>query len=193
MKQVIRTALIIIWLFGIATAGFCVDTQSAHALDEKQRLDFTLAVPQQAAAVSYLGLGGLERFSLGQIQAKVVIIEVFSMYCPICQREASDVNALYELIVSDPSLNEAVKLIGIGAGNSEFEVEFFKDKYDIPFPLFSDSDFSLHKQIGEVRTPHFFGLVIDDKQSFTVFYSQSGEVGDPRAFLDNLLKQSGVM
>jgi hypothetical protein len=41
---------------------------------------FELAVPQDEAAKSYLGLSGSGQFSVPQIKAQAVIIEVFSMY-----------------------------------------------------------------------------------------------------------------
>ena len=41
---------------------------------------FELAVPQDAAEKSYLGLAGSGQFTVPQIKAEAVIIEVFSMY-----------------------------------------------------------------------------------------------------------------
>ena len=151
--------------------GFCEETAG--------KLDFLLPAPDTAYHRQYLGLSTDKFFSLGQIRARVVIIEIFSMYCPVCQREAENINALFRLIQSDPGLKDKVKLIGIGAGNSAFEVDFFREKYSIEFPLFSDSDFSIHKKIGEVRTPHFFCLSLKGNKDFSVFYSGS-EASKPR-------------
>ena len=41
---------------------------------------FELAAPQNATAKDYLGLSDTEQFTVPQIKAKAVIIEVFSMY-----------------------------------------------------------------------------------------------------------------
>lgn len=111
------------------------------------------------------------------------------MYCPVCQREAANVNTLFNLIEKNKSPVQ-IKLIGIGAGNSSFEVDFFKKKYTIEFPLFSDSDFTIHKKIGAVRTPHFFGLVLQKNGEFRIFYSKSGDISDPAIFLKTLLEKS---
>ncbi len=42
--------------------------------------DFSLAVPQNDEHQKYLGLAGKEAFSIPEIRAEVVIIEIFSMY-----------------------------------------------------------------------------------------------------------------
>lgn len=160
--------------------------------ENEEKLDFTLPAPDNDVHRQYLGLLNNARFSLGQIRAEIVIIEIFSMYCPICQREAANVNTLFRLIQNSPSLKNKVRLIGIGAGNSAFEVEFFKKKYAVEFPLFSDPDFSIHKKTGEVRTPHFFGLALQGNGNFNIFYSQSGELSNPEKFLETLLKNSGI-
>ena len=164
--------------------GFCAPA--------KMNLDFTLAAPKDAVHQGYLGLETMEPFVLNQIKAKILVIEIFSMYCPICQREAADVNKVFELIQADANLKNQVRLIGIGAGNSAFEVDFFRENYQIQFPLFSDEKFLIHKKIGEVGTPYFIGLKQNEKNQFEIFYSQSGEITDPEEFLQQLIKGSGL-
>ena len=154
--------------------------------------EINLMVPENAAHRDYLGLEGGTSFKIPHIKARVVIIEIFSMYCPYCQREAPEVNRLYSIIENNPSLRGRIKLIGIGAGNSRFEVEVFRKKYNVPFPLISDEDFSIHKCLGEVRTPYFFGVKINDDGTHQVFYSKLGEFGGAEAFLEQILQLSGL-
>jgi peroxiredoxin len=172
--------------------GFIFSPAPVLSEEPAGRLDFLLPAPDNAAHRLYLGLSTDQPFSLGQIKAQVVIVEIFSMYCPVCQREAENINAVFRLIQSRPELKDKVKLIGIGAGNSAYEVDFFREKYSIEFPLFSDTDFSIHKKIGEVRTPHFFCLSLDGNNGFSVFYSGTEAIETPEAFIQTLLKDSGI-
>ena len=89
-------------------------------------------------------------------------------------------------------LKNKIKLIGIGVGNSDFEVNFFRKKYEIPFPLFSDEEYSIHKTLGEVRTPYFIGVRLKSYGSNEVFYSKLGGFKDADKFLELMVKLSGL-
>ena len=150
--------------------------------------EISLSVPKDPGHRDYLGLSGQGLFRIGQIKAEAVIIEIFSMYCPHCQAEAFRVNELYESIEKSLNAKGKLKLIGIGAGNSAFEVGIFKETYKVPFPLFADGDFSIHKSLGEVRTPYFFGVKIKDDGTHEVFYSKLGGFNNADEFLQMMLK-----
>jgi len=153
---------------------------------------FEFPIPQDARAQSYLGLSGTGQFTIAQIEAKVVIIQIFSMYCPVCQKEASRVNKLYRTIQKRKDLKDKIKMIGIGTGNSPFEVGFFRKKYEVPFPLFPDENLSIHEILGELRTPYFIGVKINRDGSDEVFYSRLGQFNDPNSFLKRIVELSGL-
>jgi peroxiredoxin len=154
--------------------------------------DISLPIPEKAEERQYLGLDGKGTFEIPKIRADVVIVEIFSMYCPFCQREAPNVNELYRIIDKNDDLNKRIKLIGIGPGNSPYEVNIFRRTYAVPFPLFADTDFALHEALGKVRTPYFIVIKIDQGGVHKVVYSKVGALGDPQSFLEFITKESGL-
>ena len=160
--------------------------------------EFELAIPRDAAEKNYLGLSrgmpffGGGTFRIPQIKGDAVILEIFSMYCPYCQAEAPNVKALYEKIEKTAALRGKIKIVGIGVGNNPYEVGTFKKKYQIPFPLFPDGDFSLHKKFGEVRTPYFIVIRNFPNGSYRIVYSKLGAFGDVDQFLSQVIKLTGI-
>jgi len=151
---------------------------------------FTLGAPPDLKQCEYLGLQANQTFSPAEIKGEIVIIEIFSMYCPHCQKDAPAINELFKLIQSDKKLAERIKLIGIGAGNSAFEVNVFKNKYQVEFPLFADDDLSIHEKLGSIRTPYFLGICTQGKSPNRIFFSQLAGFTGARNFLDKILKQA---
>lgn len=152
----------------------------------------SLASPEVEAQRAYLGLKEAGPFSLTDIAAELVIVEIFSMYCPHCQREAPKVNQLYQLLLDTPELRHRVKLIGIGVGNSPMEVDFFKDTYEVRFPLFPDGDFAIHKALGEPRTPYFMGIKIGPDRKASLVYANLGGFEDPADFVKEIMTKAGL-
>ncbi|MDY0305243.1 MAG: peroxiredoxin family protein [Desulfovibrio aminophilus] len=146
--------------------------------------------PEQAAS---LGISKDARtFRLSQVKAEFLLLEIFSMYCPHCQREASRVNELDAALRSSPWAGR-ILLLGLGAGNSSFEVDVFREQYKIPFPLFADPDFTMHKALGQVGTPCFILVGLPgDERGLPVLDSLTGGFGDTKAFLDRLATAAGL-
>jgi thiol-disulfide isomerase/thioredoxin len=183
--------------FALMAVLFLAVSSSIHAADKPPQKGeslpvINLPVPKSPAEKSYLGLTGVGSFKIPQIKAKAVIIEIFSMYCPYCQKDAPGINELYTLIENDPDLKGKIKLLGIGAGNTPFEVGVYKKTYAVPFPLFPDQDFTIHKACGEVRTPYFIVVKINEDGSHLIVHSQLGEYPGAKPFLELVLKSSGL-
>jgi peroxiredoxin len=151
-----------------------------------------LQIPKDRAEKNYLGISGEGYFKVSQIKAGIVIIEIFSLYCPYCQSSAPEVNALYRMIEQIPDLKDRIKMIGIGAGNSALEVDAFKEKYKVPFPLFPDEDFRIHEDLGGVRTPYFIVIKIKKDRTLEIVHSQEGAFGEAETFLQGILKWSAL-
>ncbi|MGB5991212.1 MAG: TlpA disulfide reductase family protein [Desulfobacterales bacterium] len=154
--------------------------------------EITLPAPEVPTHQNYLGITKNKKtFRIPEIKAEVVLIEIFSMYCPYCQQDAPVVNELYNKIAQDEKLKNKIKLIGIGAGNSPFEVDFFQKTYGVNFPLFPDAEFSIHKMLGEVRTPYFIGVKIKKDGTYSIFYSKRGAIENASKFLNLILSKAG--
>ena len=155
--------------------------------------EITLSVPEMSTQQDYLGIAKNKKtFRVPDIKAEVVLIEIFSMYCPFCQKDAPVVNELYDKIAHDEKLKNNIKLIGIGAGNSSFEVDFFQKTYHVNFPLFPDREFFIHKMLGGVRTPYFIGVKINKDGTHSVFYSNRGAIENASKFLNLILSKAGI-
>jgi thiol-disulfide isomerase/thioredoxin len=146
-----------------------------------------LPVPTRPEDRHYLGLSPGATFTPAQIESRYLVVQIFSMYCPICQREAPKVNTLFEMISKRGDLSGKLKLIAIGAGNSDFEVNFYRTTYQVRFPLFSDGDYRIHKLTGEVGTPYFYILERTEDGLLHEVYSKSGVIESPGQFLKTIM------
>ncbi len=180
--------ILILFMVGVAVADDSHPPKVGSALPEIE-----IPLPGNPADLQYLGLGSSgKKFKAGEIKAKILIIQIYSMYCPYCQAEAPNVNRLYGLIENNPALKDKIKIIGIGAGNTPFEVGTYKRKYSVPFPLISDEDFKIYKILGEVRTPYFIAAKVDDGGKTEVIYSRLGALDNIELFLAKLVKSAPI-
>jgi thiol-disulfide isomerase/thioredoxin len=152
-----------------------------------------LPVPSDAQTKEYLGLSQTDgQFSLSQIRADMVIIEIFNMYCPYCQKHAPMTNKLFQTIQGKENLKGRVKFIGIGIGNSPYEVGIFRKKFKILFPLFDDNNSAVLNSLPGIRTPHYFAVKKASGSQVEMVFSNQGSFDDEKVFLDSVLQKSGL-
>ncbi len=190
----IRTIFIVLLFLmhsGSTLAMDASDNKASHPLPVGSVMpDLLLRGELGQEHMSHLRLTGPAPHRLSEIKAKTVILVAFSMYCPHCQREAPALNDLNAIIASR-GLSEDVKLIGVGIGNSDFEVQVFQKKYSVTFPLFSDPEFKTNKEIGEVGTPFFYVLNMNpEKKEILVVNTMLGRMKSAEAFLEQAMKAS---
>ncbi|MBN1493745.1 MAG: TlpA family protein disulfide reductase [Candidatus Omnitrophica bacterium] len=137
-------------------------------------------------AVQYLGIEDGESFSPSSINADVLVIQFFSMYCPACQTDAAAVNEFYDL-TTKPHTGQNIKMIGIGFANSEFEVAIFKRKFNVLFPLFPDPYGDAARALHAYSTPHFVVIQRTDNDNFKLIYEQAGALRNSEKFLKTIL------
>lgn len=152
-----------------------------------------LPVPEKEQYVQYLGLKKTAKgiFSLQDIDADILLIEIFNMYCPFCQEEADNVNELYQLMNEQEKNGIKMKIIGVGASNTELEVKIFKDTFWVNFPLFSDQDMSIYKKLEGENTPGFIGFLLEQGKDPVVILRESGGFDTAEEFLGLLLQRAG--
>lgn len=162
-------------------------------VDKEVLPQLTLTAPNNPEYLSYLGLKQApgETFTLNDIEADVLLIELFSMYCPFCQDEAQNVNALFEKMYEFSKPDFSIKLIGLGANNSAFEVDHFRNTYGVRFPLFPDQDMSMYNALGGKGTPGFIACKKEADNSCTIIHRQSGGFYQVDEFFKELLHKSG--
>ena len=187
--RIVFTFFLFVLLSGSALAMEATDNAGSHPLPVGAAMpDLLLRGELSPEHLTHLGLKGPAPRHLSEINAKTVILVAFSMYCPHCQREAPALNDLNALIASR-GLSEEVKLIGVGIGNSDFEVQVFRDKYATTFPLFSDPDFRINKELGEVGTPFFYVLAMNpEKKEIRVVKTLLGRMESAESFFDQAMK-----
>lgn len=183
----------LLWQSATEAKLYAQATMEKKYSDKKTALpDFRLPVPGDRSEKEYLGISGKNTFRIGDINAQIVIIEIFSFHCPICQPQARLVNELYQQIQADPNLREKIKMIGIAATNSPFEARSFKETHRIPFPVFSDEDSEIAIALNIKYTPTFIGVRVNGKGAQEQFYWRPGAFNDPGRFLQEILKTSGT-
>ncbi len=176
------------WIIPVVLLVMALPAMAVDAVQTGEKLfGITLETPESREMQAYLGLSAKPAFTMDDIDADVVIVEIFSMYCPHCQREAPMINQFHDLLLTRKASKPSIKLMGIGAGNSAFEVDYFRKTYKVSFPLFADGDFVVHKALGEVRTPYFIALARGADRSWKVVLSRPGGIESPEAFLSTIL------
>ena len=151
--------------------------------------DVQLPVPQAEAERAYLGLPpGVTNFALADIRCEILVVDCFDMYCHLCQDGAEHVKELYDL-AQRHGLDDRVKFIGLGVGDTPLEVAIYKDKFKMPFPLFPDRKAAFSREFGELRVPN---LVIARKQGgrLEVIHRSPGVLLDPASLLPYLEPKS---
>jgi thiol-disulfide isomerase/thioredoxin len=153
---------------------------------------FDLSAPKSDSEKAYLGLTGSRSFTLEQIKSQVVIMELYSFYCPHCQRIAPIVEEVYKIIQNRPDLVDKIKIIGIAAGDRQFEVNSFKKKFNLSFPLFADPDMEIAGKLGVRATPYFVVVKRNEKGTMEKFYVYPGPVENASQFIAEIVSRAGI-
>jgi len=188
----IRWILFLALLAGCAPSGASVRAGGETA-KKAERSDYgkvTFPAPVSERNALYLGLkDAAEPFQVCQVKAGLVVVEIFDMYCIYCQRAAPEVNRFYGMLERS-GMGDRIKVVGVGRRNSDIEVDVFRERYEVEFPLFPDPDLSVTRSMGagDKGTPHFLVLDLQDPGKAVVVDTSVGAFGNPETFLDRIRK-----
>ena len=179
---------IVVWafMFLIQGAGFVppVSAAEVHTLD--------LASPPTVDQRAYLGITS-DTFKLADVQAEIIIVELFSLYCGMCAKEAPAVAELFSLAQKQTTPQRRIVLIGIGAGNTVDEVARFKKQHTVPFPLIPDQKVIVARSMKMAITPGFIAFKKQPDGSLVSLHKRFGVLGPPQRFLDKALQAAAVL
>jgi len=133
--------------------------------------------------IEYLGLkNSAKNFTFQDLQTDIIIIDLFSMYCSYCQKKAPIFNDFFHKVNNSPFSNK-IKFIGLGFGNSKFEVNVFKKKYNVPFPLFADPNYKISDKLNIDIVPHFAVLQRNADGYFIMVHKNQGDIDRLEQFI----------
>jgi hypothetical protein len=192
--------LVLVLLFCSFIPGGLAFGQSTHKVARSGDLfpPHTFPPPTSSQDRSYFRLSEEKPFTLGDIQADLIVLELLNIYCTSCQKQAPIYNEVFDLLIynevfdllkRDPIIKGKVKWMGVGVGNNEREVEFFRKEKGIPFPILPDIHFDLYQAIGGpggIRTPLTLLIRKDEKGRGLVIDSHMGFHGNKEEIIDDI-------
>lgn len=171
---------LVFWL--LVTVLCCGPAMGAKGIPVGTSLpEFPMSMPDSAEEREYLGIKEAKTFTLSQISAKLVLVEFYSMYCPVCQRQAPRTNKIYKFIHDDPVLNKDIKVIGVGLTNKQQEIDIYKKTFRVDFPLIADPEKAIAEKTGIKDIP--MTVLVDKKGK--VLLSHLGVIDN----MDDFLKE----
>jgi hypothetical protein len=159
---------------------------SVKAGDRLPEIVFS-SVPEEKDC-SYLGISAKFPLTLSDIPGRLFVIEVSNSYCLGCLKDIPAMKSIYHESLKDPRMKGKVKVVTVAAGNNKREVSGYIAENKIPYPVFPDPDFSLHRVFGTPRVPLLLVIEKTSKGNI-VLWEQNSILHSPEPVLDIIRKQ----
>lgn len=140
---------------------------------------------------AYLGLAANDRFTIKDLKAEVILVDIFDVYCIPCQKQAPFYNELYGMIQSNPKTRDRIKMIAVAEGNQDDEIKKFRDHFKVPYPIASDPEYALNKAVGGPPAP-FTIIVQKSPDKLTVAATHLGINKDMKGLFKELQSLLGT-
>ncbi len=164
-------------------------TQMGEIADKEEKYDFGSVDLSELSNSDrqYLGLSGDANPISRNVDADLVILEFMSTYCTSCQKQASIFNQLYSAMAEDPELRSRVKILAIGVGNNQREVDQFREKQKVVFPILPDPKFTVYeKLLDSMRTPYTVALRKNKDANLVLVSSHLGLIRSHESYLTEI-------
>ena len=135
-----------------------------------------------------LGMFAAKEFTPADVDADVLVIEFFNIYCTSCQRQAPFMNELFQRVNSRGAMSKRVRFFGIGAGNTETEAAMFMRRYSVEFPMFADPDFFNYEAIGDPGATPLTLIVKKNGDDLRIVSAHAGLVKNVDFFMAEIQK-----
>ena len=83
-------------------------------------------------------------------------------------------------------------MIGIGAKDDIYLIQYVKENWKVKFPLFTDEDRDIHELIGEPPTPYFIIVKIKEKGELEIFHTHLGKIPAADEFINTIMDKGGL-
>ena len=101
-------------------------------------------------------------------------------------------NNVFRILNNNKRLADRIKMIGIGASDDIYGVDYFKKTFKVEFPLFTDEDRVIHKMVGEPGTPYFIVVKSDNKGDEEIILTHPGRISGAIEFISAIQKKAGI-
>jgi len=135
-------------------------------------LEESLPAPKDVKTRQYLGIPeASESFKLKDVETELLVVLVFDLYCHVCSQSAPNISLLESQLAEQAKCD--TRIVGLGRGDTQFEIETFARKNKLTIPVFSDRKKTLSDSLGAKRTPSGYAF-IKRGESFEQIASFSG-------------------
>ena len=136
----------------------------------------------------FLGMFAAKEFTPSDVNADVLVIEFYNVYCTSCQRQAPVMSELFQRVNSREAMRKRVRFFGIGAGNTESEAAMFMRRYSLEFPMFADPDFFNYEAIGDPGATPLTLIVKKNGKDLRIVSAHAGLVKSVDFFMTEIQK-----
>lgn len=115
--------------------------------------ELPLNSPVESTRVSYLGIDKGKSFTIRDIKADIILVEIMNINCSSCQKQAPVNNKLFSLIESTTATKGRVKMLAIAVGCLDVHIKQFVEHFNTPYPVIQDPKFVVYDAIGRSSIP----------------------------------------